>query len=65
MVVGFTKFLVSPLLTGLFPPSKDQNYSPDSALSGELIRFTRCGADGSPEAIDSQIPSNLLLYSFQ
>ena len=65
MVVEATKSLVTPLLAGLFPPFKDKNYSPDSALADLLFRLTRCEADGTPEAIDSQIPSNLLLYSFQ
>ena len=65
MVVGSTKFLVTPLLAGLFSPSNDQNYSPDSALSGLLFRFVSSPADGPPEAIDSLISSNLLLYSFQ
>ena len=65
LVVVSTNSLVSPLLAGLFPPSKDQNLSPDSALSGPLFRFASSQADGPPEAIDSLISSNLLLYSIQ
>ena len=64
-VVGLTIFLVTPLVTGLFPPSKDQNLSPGSALSGPLFRFASSQADGPPEAIDSLVSSNVLLYSFQ
>ena len=63
LVVDFTVYPVTFLLAGLFPPSNDQNYSPDSALSGALFRFTRGKADGPPEAIVSQIPPNIILYS--
>ena len=65
MVVGFIVSLVTQLVAGLFPPSKDQNLSPGSALSGPLFRFASSQADGPPEAIDSLISSNLLLYCFQ
>ena len=63
MVVGFTVLPVTSLLSGLFPPSNDQNYSPDSALSGGIFRYIRGQADGPPEAIVSQIPPNIILYS--
>ena len=55
--------MITSLLVGLFGPSKVQTHSPNTALEVPLVGFVVGRVVGTPEAKDSPISPNSILYS--
>ena len=55
--------MITSLVDGLFGPSKVQTHSPNTALEVPLVGFVVGRVVGTPEAKDSPISPNLILYS--
>ena len=55
--------MITSLLLGLFGPSKVQTHSPNTALEVPLVGFVVGRVVGTPEAKDSPISPNSILYS--